>query len=91
MKTARNVNLTPHLAEFVDRNVAMGRFQNASEVVREALRAFERVQQEDDLKLEVLGQAVAQGRDDAAHGRLAAVEPGGLAAYLSTLGRGEPT
>jgi putative addiction module CopG family antidote len=49
---ARNVNLTDHLAEFIDASVDSGRFQNASEVVREALRLLEERQGEDELKLE---------------------------------------
>ena len=39
---ARNVNLTERLAAFVDQQVHSGRHQNASEVVREALRRYER-------------------------------------------------
>ncbi|MBB5693870.1 type II toxin-antitoxin system ParD family antitoxin [Muricoccus pecuniae] len=38
---ARNVNLTDRLAAFVDEQVRNGRHQNASEVVREALRRYE--------------------------------------------------
>jgi antitoxin ParD1/3/4 len=34
----RNVNLTEHLDRFVDRQVSSGRYSNASEIVREALR-----------------------------------------------------
>ena len=37
----RNVNLTEHLACFIDQQVHSGSYQNASEVVREALRRFE--------------------------------------------------
>lgn len=37
----RNVNLTTHLSTFVDAQVRSGRHQNASEVVREALRRYE--------------------------------------------------
>ncbi len=44
---ARNVSLTQHLAEFLDRNVETGRFSNASEVVREGLRLLEQRQAED--------------------------------------------
>ena len=58
--SARNVNLTPYLAEFVDKNVASGRFQNASEVVREGLRLLEHSHHEDELKLEALRQAAAE-------------------------------
>ena len=37
----RNFSLTEPLSDFVDRQVASGRHQNASEVVREALRRYE--------------------------------------------------
>ena len=37
----RNFSLTPRLSLFVDRQVGSGRHQNASEVVREALRRYE--------------------------------------------------
>ena len=36
-----NVNLTPHLEAMVRQKVASGRYNNASEVVREALRLLE--------------------------------------------------
>ncbi len=41
-----NVSLTPELREFVAARVASGRFGSASEVVRAALRAFERQEAE---------------------------------------------
>lgn len=84
---ARNVNLTDHLADFVDANVATGRFQNASEVVREGLRLLEQRQREDELKLERLRQAVEIGRDDARRGRTVRIEPGQTGAFLAGLGR----
>lgn len=37
----RNFSLTEHLSGFVDDQVSSGRHQNASEVVREALRRYE--------------------------------------------------
>lgn len=39
--SGRNFSLTEHLSQFVDRQVGSGRHQNASEVVREALRRYE--------------------------------------------------
>jgi len=39
--SGRNFSLTPHLSQFIDTEVASGRHQNASEVVREALRRYE--------------------------------------------------
>jgi antitoxin ParD1/3/4 len=37
----RNINLTEHLHNFVERQVASGRYSNASEIVRESLRLLE--------------------------------------------------
>ena len=84
---ARNVNLTDHLTRFIDDNVETGRFQNASEVVREGLRLLEHRQREEDLKLERLRQAVEVGLRDAEAGRTIRIEPGGAAAFLAGLGR----
>ncbi|MEI9986190.1 MAG: type II toxin-antitoxin system ParD family antitoxin [Aliidongia sp.] len=39
--SGRNFSLTPHLSDFITAEVASGRHQNASEVVREALRRYE--------------------------------------------------
>lgn len=85
--TARNVNLTDHLARFVDSNVETGRFQNASEVVREALRLLEQRQAEEALKLDALRAAVQIGLDDARAGRVTRVEAGDERAVLARLGR----
>jgi len=39
--TTRNVSLTPEIEEFIAGRIASGRFRNASEVVRAALRLLE--------------------------------------------------
>ena len=36
-----NVNLTPYLEQYVEGKLASGRYNNVSEVVREALRQME--------------------------------------------------
>jgi antitoxin ParD1/3/4 len=84
---ARNVNLTDHLARFVDASVESGRFQNASEVIREALRLLEERQREHELKLEALRQAIDLGLEDAAKGRTKTIETGEIRGYLRGLGR----
>ena len=40
-----NVSLTPHFAKLIRGKVKSGRYSNASEVVREALRRFEQAEQ----------------------------------------------
>jgi antitoxin ParD1/3/4 len=57
----RNVNLTPELEEFVVSRVESGRFDNASEVVRAALRSLEREEQVHAAKLEALRAAIDEG------------------------------
>jgi antitoxin ParD1/3/4 len=47
----RNFSLTPRLSLFVDRQVGTGRHQNASEVVREALRRYEAVLVEEKARI----------------------------------------
>ena len=39
-----NVSITPHFSKFIRRKVASGRYSNASEVVREALRRLEQAE-----------------------------------------------
>lgn len=57
----RNVNLTPELDRFVLSRVESGRFENASEVVRAALRAMEREEQVYEEKLAALRAAIDEG------------------------------
>jgi len=58
---SRNVNLTEELDRFVATKVQSGRYENASEVVRAALRTLEREEQEYDARLSVLRQAIDKG------------------------------
>jgi antitoxin ParD1/3/4 len=83
----KNVNLTDHFHRFVNANVETGRFQNASEVVREGLRLLEQRQREDDLKIERLRQAVEAGREDARRGRVLSVAADEVDTLLASLGR----
>jgi antitoxin ParD1/3/4 len=57
----RNVNLTAELDRFVLKKVKSGRFDNASEVVRAALRTLEREDQQFDAKLIALRSAIVAG------------------------------
>jgi antitoxin ParD1/3/4 len=56
-----NVNLTPQLEELVRRKVSTGRYNSASEVVREALRAMEAQDELRSLKLEQLRRDIRDG------------------------------
>ena len=60
----RNVVLTDHQAGFVEDMVAAGRYQNASEVLREGLRLVERQVSEDAMRLLALREAARVGIAD---------------------------
>jgi antitoxin ParD1/3/4 len=57
----RNVNLTDELDRFVTVKVESGRYENASEVVRAALRSLEREEQRYEAKLAILRAAIDAG------------------------------
>jgi len=65
----RNVVLTDHQTIFVEQMVSSGRYQNASEVLRDGLRLIERREQEDAGRLALLRQAVEIGVADIEAGR----------------------
>ncbi len=56
-----NVYLTPTLEELVQRKVATGLYNSASEVIREALRLLEERDEVGRMKLEILRQEVSVG------------------------------
>ncbi|MGA2113551.1 MAG: type II toxin-antitoxin system ParD family antitoxin [Bryobacteraceae bacterium] len=57
----RNVNLTDDLDRFVLAKVESGRYENASEVVRAALRSLDREERQFEAKLAALRAAIDQG------------------------------
>ena len=65
----RNVVLTDHQATLVEQLVTSGRYQNASEVLREGLRLVEQRETEDACRLETLRAAVQTGTADIEAGR----------------------
>ena len=58
-----NVSLIPQLEELIQQKVASGRYGNASEVVREALRLLEERDQEREAKLQALRAAIEEGEN----------------------------
>lgn len=70
----RNVVLTDHQADMVEQLVKSGRYQNASEVLREGLRLVEQRDAEDASRLEALRSAVRVGLDDIEAGRFKAFD-----------------
>jgi antitoxin ParD1/3/4 len=57
----RNVNLTQELDNFITAKIENGRYENASEVVRAALRGLEREEKEYEAKHATLLQALDEG------------------------------
>jgi antitoxin ParD1/3/4 len=57
----RNVNLTEELDRFVSTRIEKGRYENASEVVRAALRTLEREEREFEARLAALQTAIDEG------------------------------
>lgn len=57
----RNVSLTKELDHFVAGRVASGRYENASEVVRAALRVLEHDERQNEMKLVALQRAIDEG------------------------------
>ena len=57
----RNVNLTDELDSFVLEKIESGRYENASEVIRAALRTLEREEQQFEAKLAALRTAIDEG------------------------------
>jgi antitoxin ParD1/3/4 len=65
----RNVVLTEQQTAMVERLVASGRYQNASEVLRDGLRLVQQREAEHEARLEALRQAVEVGLTDIDAGR----------------------
>lgn len=57
----RNVVLSEHQYDLVEPLVESGRYQNASEVLREGLRLIEQREQLEEAKLKALKEAADQG------------------------------
>lgn len=65
----RNVVLTDHQANLGKRLVSTGRYQNASEVLRDGLRLVERQEAEEEARLAALREAAQIGVADLDAGR----------------------
>ena len=57
----RNVSLTDELDKYVEQSVKSGHYDNASEVIRAAIRALIQADLEDQAKVEALKVAIAEG------------------------------
>ena len=63
-----NFSLTPNLEQFVRDRAESGDYNNASEVVREAIRLLKRLEEQRALKLERLRGAIRDGDEALAQG-----------------------
>jgi antitoxin ParD1/3/4 len=81
----RNVVLTDQLAAMIERLVHAGRYQNASEVLRDGLRLVQQREAEDKARLAALRQAASVGLADFANGRYRSFADGQtLRSHLAT-------
>lgn len=84
----RNVVLTDHQQEVVESLVQSGRYQNASEVLRDGLRLVEQREKGYATRLEALREAVTAGVADMDAGRYETFDdPAKLEAWVMTLGK----
>ena len=81
----RNISLTAEQDAFVEKLVNAGEYQNASEALRDALRALEQRRREDDLKLKALRIQIKAGIDAIKRGDFAEIEEADLEDYLERL------
>jgi antitoxin ParD1/3/4 len=85
----RNISLTVEQDEFVEKVVRSGEYQNASEAVRDALRALQQRRREDNLRLKALRMQLKAGVDALERGEFTEVDETDLDGYLERLIRPE--
>jgi antitoxin ParD1/3/4 len=81
----RNISLTPEQDAFIESVVEAGEYQNASEAVRDALRALQQRRREDALKLKALRVQIEAGVDALERGEFTEVDDVDLESYLESL------
>ena len=81
-----NFSLTPALEQFIRNRAESGDYNNASEVVREAIRLLKRVEEQRKLKMERLRAAIDEGDAALARGDFTDLDSDGeLDAFLGDL------
>ncbi|GAA4332915.1 type II toxin-antitoxin system ParD family antitoxin [Pigmentiphaga soli] len=83
----RNVVLSEQQHDLVENLVRSGRYQNASEVLRDGLRLLEQRERLEAARLEALRSAADAGWRDVAAGRYADVADARLEDFIGQLGQ----
>ncbi|SOB97168.1 type II toxin-antitoxin system ParD family antitoxin [Thalassospira xiamenensis] len=79
----RNVNLTDDQDAFVEKMVRAGKYQNASEAMRDAVRGLQQRWKEDELKLELLRKSIDTGIADLENGNYEDMDDTSLESWLA--------
>ena len=81
----RNISLTPEQDAFIDEMLKAGEYRNASEAMRDAIRALQQRRAEEVLKLDKLRVSIQQGVAALDRGHFTELEDEDLEAYLDGL------
>jgi antitoxin ParD1/3/4 len=82
----RNISVTREQDAFIDRLVRDGEYQNASEALRDALRALRERRRQDALKLRLLRAQIEVGIAALERGDAVELDDSELDAYITGLG-----
>lgn len=82
----RNISLTPEQDAFVEKVVQAGEYQNASEAVRDALRALQQRRREDRVRLTALRAELRAGIAALDRGEFVEIERSDLDAHVNGIG-----
>jgi len=81
----RNISLTPQQDAFIDEMLEAGEYRNASEAMRDAIRALQQRRTEEALKLDRLRRSIDAGLADLERGDYEEVDDAGLEDWLDRL------
>ncbi len=82
---SRNIDLTNEQDSFIEELVKAGKYQDASEAMRDAVRGLQQRVKTDELKLELLRAQVKAGLDALDHGAYTEVDDAGLDTIFDSL------
>jgi antitoxin ParD1/3/4 len=83
--STRNIVLTEQQREFIESVIRAGEYQNADEVVRDALRVLQQRRQEDALRLEALRALIQAGGKALEGGDFTEIDDADLDQFLAAL------